>query len=418
MDTKYIIHILVCVFGMGFSSQVKAQSVWPSVNWSNAINLTSVMNGASNVLELSGLHWNPELNRLYAISDEGVLYVLQQSVTKDSFSQLAKVTGLDGPEGITQVNLSANEFYTIDEKTYQIRKYTHTSDFSKVTLSNYWNVLDSPSPMSNTDNTGPEGIAFVPDSYLVSKGFISSATGGVYKSVKGMGGLIFLAHQKKGLVWVFDLNPNVSNDFAYVGKYKTSEDESCDLSFDRSTGLLYILHNTGDNYLEVTDLTTTPTSGDRKFVPLKEYFIPNPDGNTNVEGFAVTPKYADSTRVSAWLCRDVESSESSSDIKDCLRWFSAFSAEGSAIKSTGVNLALNTTAGITPNPVRDYLKIEVPDMNSSTALRIYDLTGQLRCKEILENPESVLNVSDLSGGIYIIELQTGNRTFRSKIIKQ
>jgi len=85
--------------------------------------------------------------------------------------------------------------------------------------------------------------------------------------------LIFIAHQDGGYVWVFDVNPAVTNDFAYVGKYKTNETESCDAAFDRSTGLLYILHNTGDNYLEVTDMTTTLVSGEYKFATKKNFIF-------------------------------------------------------------------------------------------------------------------------------------------------
>ncbi|MEI2422326.1 hypothetical protein V6O07_18745, partial [Arthrospira platensis SPKY2] len=98
---------------------------------------------------------------------------------------------------------------------------------------------------------GPEGISFVPDNWLQTSGFVSSQTGQPYTSTKGMGGLMFIAHQDGGFVWVFDINPNQTNDFLYVGKYKTSRTESCGLSFDSSTGMLYILHNVGDNFLEV-----------------------------------------------------------------------------------------------------------------------------------------------------------------------
>ena len=44
-----------------------------------------------------------------------------------------------------------------------------------------------------------------------------------------MCGLVFIAHQNGGYLWVFDVNPNVTDDFAFVGKYKTNRNESCDL---------------------------------------------------------------------------------------------------------------------------------------------------------------------------------------------
>ena len=178
-----------------------------------------------------------------------------------------------------------------------------------------------------------EGIVFVPDKYLAAVGFVSSETDEVYTSKKGMGGLIFIAHQKKGLIWVFDVNPDKDGDYAFVGKYKTNRDESCDLAFDRSTGLLYILHNTHGNSLEVTDLSTRSGTKRRKFVMKNEYRIPNPDRNINIEGFAITPKFADVTHVSVWLCRDVDKKEKHSLRKDCLRWFTPFDAEGTCFKN-------------------------------------------------------------------------------------
>ena len=326
------------------SMELSAQSAWPSESWSAAANLTSVMS-TSGVTELSSLFWNSTTNRLYVSHGDGKLRVLQLNIANNTFSQIANITYAGGPEGITQVNLSANEFYTIDEDNYQIRKYTHNANFSPtgVTLSKSWNITAAPSTMTNTGNVGPEGIAFVPDSFLLAIGFISQATGLAYTaSVKGMGGLIFVAHQRLGEIWVFDINPNVSNDFAFVGKYKTNNNESCDLAFERTTGLLYILHNAGPNSIEATDLiTTSVTGGNRKFNVKSEYFLATPlDTNKNVEGFAITPKCNDSTNVSVWLCRDVESVEPTAYKQDCLRWFNPFTSPGSCTNTNPVVLNL------------------------------------------------------------------------------
>ena len=314
-NIRYTLLFILCLGEL----QLNAQSAWPSETWANAVNLSSVMD-PSGLTELSGLFWNSTTNRLYVSHGDGRLRVLQLNTSTNTFSQIADRIYTGGPEGITQVNLTANEFFTVDEDNYQIRKYTHPSSFSTLTLTNSWNLLAAPSTMTNTGNTGPEGIAFVPDSFLLAAGFVSQLTGSVYTSVKGMGGLIFIAHQNLGYVWVFDLNPNVNNDFNFVGKYKTNKNESCDLAFDRSTGLLYILHNISGNSLEVTDLKSMSLpANERKFSIINEYFISNPTGNLNVEGFAITPKCTDSSNVSVWLCRDVESTEATAYKQDCLR---------------------------------------------------------------------------------------------------
>ncbi len=301
-----------------------ANSEKDTIDWTLGKNMTKNMN-KNGVIELSGLHWSPALNRLYAIQDNGGLHILQLDTLKGKFSQIAHIDGLGGPEGITQVDNNPDEFYTIDEKSCEIRRYSHADDFSALKLDCSWDLKAAPSNMTVNANEGPEGIEFVPDSFL--KDFISSETGKPYHSTKGMHGLLFIAHQEKGIIWVFDVNPAKNNDFAFVGKYKTDKNESCDLAFDRSTGLMYILHNSSNNFLEVTDLSTESSFGSYKFVRKHEFNISDPTGSKNIEGFALTPKLGNGIHGYAWLCRDIGSHEKGKDKKDCLRWFKKFDTE-------------------------------------------------------------------------------------------
>lgn len=367
----------------------------------------------SAAIELSGLHWNSVNNRLYAVQNDGRLRVLQYDASGGTFSQIANKSFDGGPEGITQVDLSANEVYTIDENEYEIRKYTHNASFSTLTESRHWNLLQAPSPMPDTGNTGPEGIAFVPDSFLADSNFTSSVTGQPYVSTKGMGGLMFVAHQDGGYIWVFDLNPDVNNDFAYVGKYKTSRSESCDLAFDRSTGLLYILHNVGSNYLQVTNMSLAPAPGSEPtFSTLNEYFIANPTGsNTNVEGFALMPKCGDLTG-SAFLCRDASSSEALSVRQDVLRWFAPFLADGNCELS--VNDPNQKAVIVYPNPTAETLFISGLDSQKAN-IAIFDLNGKLVKKQ--QQANSKIDVSKLAKGEYILKIDNGNSTQEIKFIK-
>jgi hypothetical protein len=401
-----IIRVTVLYLFLFQISESFAQTSWPSEDWTSAVNLTDVMN-TNGLTELSGLHWNPLLHRLYVIDDAGHVRILLLDTETNTFSQIANKNISGGPEGITQVDYSKNEFYTIDENNYEIRKYTHSADFSNLTLANYWNILASPSPMQNTGNTGPEGIAFVPDSFLTAIQFRNQETGLLYTSVKGMGGLIFIAHQDQGYVWVFDLNPNTNNDFAYVGKYKTNRSESCDLEFDRSTGMLYILHNTGSNYLEVTDLSSSAISGGRKFNLKKEYILPNPAGNTNIEGFAITPKCIDSVNVSAWLCRDVASTDDIIYQKDCLRWFHPFTSTGTCAVFTNPEPVIRSRNKIIiyPNPAD-----ELASFNESLiGIQVYNIFGELVINTT--GSANYLITSSLSNGIYLLKCNRGIERF-------
>jgi hypothetical protein len=66
---------------------------------------------------------------------------------------------------------------------------------------------------------------------------------------------------------VFDLH-RTKNTFAYVGQYLTGQAETAGLEFDRSTGKLYIWHNIGSNYQEVTELDSYLVGAERRLRPL------------------------------------------------------------------------------------------------------------------------------------------------------
>ena len=370
----------------------------------------------SGITDMSGLHWNPQNNRLYGVQGDGRLRVLQMNASGTAFSQIASKVLADGPEGITQADLAANTFYVIDENNYEIRKYNHTANFSSVTFSKSWNLLEAPSPMEDTGNTGPEGIVFVPDAALAGIGFISQLTGQPYVSVKGMGGLMFIAHQDEGYIWVFDINPNTSNNFAYVGKYQANRAESCDLAFDRSTGLLYILHNIADgNTLEVTDLSTEINGSQRKFISINEYFLPVADDNENIEGFAITPKCPETGSTSVWLCRDVENNEDDAVLEDALRWFSPFASDGSCDLNVH-NVAANTL-NVYPNPANSFITIgfssAIESFIISNDLGQIIITGQNAPAE-----EMSIDVSKLQSGIYFLEVSVGGISHKTKFLKQ
>ena len=398
-----------CVFTYG-------QKAWPSITWNNAVNISTVLPPAAE--ELSGLYWNSQINQLFVVGDGGWVYLLQHNSTNNLFTLVGADFVIGGPEGITQVNNSANEFYTIDENNYEIRKYTYDNSFSTVVQSKSWNLLQAPSPMPNTVNIGPEGIAFVPDWYLQRVSFISSVSGQPYSSTKGMGGLLFIAHQNEGYVWVYDVNPDVNNDFAYVGKYKTNRSESCDLAFDPSTGMMHILHNIDKNYLEVTNLGTTFINGEYKFNTISEYFIPNPSGDINIEGFALSPKFPLDASRGVWLCRDVLII--AAETTDAIRWFSPYIADGQNINTSIPDLEYTSQISVYPNPANREITIDSQDKVSL----IFDVTVFTSAGQMVERIQNTqfpcsINVHNYYPGIYLVEIKTNhNARVYQKFIKR
>ncbi len=391
-----------------------AQSPWPSESWNTAAPLTAVMN-AGGLLELSGLHWNPVTNRLYIVHGDGRLRVLQLNTATNTFAQIGNRTLSGGPEGVTQADYSSNQFYVVDENNYLIKQYSNLPNFSSVTLTASWNLLGAPSPMLDTGNTGPEGIVFIPDTNLSANGFTSSVTGLPYTSVKGAGGLFFIAHQDGGYIWVFDINPNASNDFAYVGKYKTNRNESSDLAFDRSTGLLYILHNIGSNYVEVTDLSLAPVS-ETKFNTVSEYLIANPsDGNVNIEGFALMPKCESAVTGSAFLCRDVESDEAVAIAQDAIRWFNPFTAAGNCAPLAVDDLESDASVLVFPNPASN--KISVQFTSQIQKISVYNVLGQTVFTKQNSADSIEIELSDWKPGMYFIEAESDGKNLKQKFLK-
>lgn len=393
---------------------VFSQNNWPAAAWNSATNLTPIMS-SSGIDEASGLYWNKATNRLYLVQNSGRVRVLQFNSGTNSFSQIGNKSISGGPEGITMANNSENAFYVIDENNYEIRKYTHTSDFGTVTQAKSWDLLQSPSTMTDTGNTGPEGICFIADTFLTQANFISQTTGLPYVSQKGMGGLLFIAHQNGGYIWVFDVNPNVTDDFAFVGKYKTNRSESCDLSFDGSTGLLYILHNTDGNILETVTLASSIISSERKLNMTNEYFLPMPSGNTNIEGFAITEKCPSGNTVSAWVCRDTSSSESSSILTDALRWFSPYTDNFDCSSLSTAQNQYEQTISVYPNPVGDILEIQAVDFRA-TKLEIYNVLGEKIMTQ--SNSATAIDVSNLKQGFYFLFISNDNETAKITFIKK
>ncbi len=394
-----------------FAGNVFSINTWPATTWNNAVNISSAL--PTSAQELSGMYWNDELACLYVVGDGGSVYLLELNKTTNKFTLTGSAAGIGGPEGITQVGNAKNEFYTIDENSYEIRKYNFKTNYNGVIQQKSWNLLQSPSPMKDTGNSGPEGIAFVPDSYLQKIGFVSSSTGSAYSSTKGMGGLMFVAHQDGGYIWVFDVNPNVNNDFAYVGKYKTRRSESCDLSFDYSTGMLYILHNLDDNYLEVTNLVTAKVSTEYKLNTVAEYPIPNPSGLINIEGIAVSPKHPQSSALGLWLCRDVTKT---AEVADAIRWFNTFVGEGN---DAGTAVGFSTYRF---NSIEYYFDksnnnlLITKYIPENIHFEIFNFQGRLCQNGQIFASNKTIKCSNLSNGIYFIKSTFKNRSETFKLI--
>lgn len=289
--------ILTCAFVTYICLNTKtllAEIAWPAESWSAATNLTSVEGAGANDFynDLSGATWNPVTRRLWvcrngpggaaskfwALKEDG-----QGSFQVDTKNgNRGEWTGFGDLEGITMANYNESSVYLMIEGEESIKEYD-VSVYGTAVLKNTWNT-SSFLPLNG--GSGAEGITFIPDSFLISEGFVDQ-NGNPYVSHNGMGGIMLVAHQNGGKIYAFDLN-RTNGTFDFVGAYKTNNVESCELAFDRTDGRLYILHGASINTIEVTTLASTVVGGERKLYEQYTYGRPTgSDVNANIEGMAI-----------------------------------------------------------------------------------------------------------------------------------
>jgi len=279
---KYILVIILLYWSTDHSN---SQNPWPGETWQNSVNLTYLASEFQN--NLSGAHWNSLTRRLWVcVNGPGSFWAIKEDLSggfiiDSTGGNPAKWSYNGDIESICQADYQDTSVFLLDESVGKILEFNVTTGQQTILL-HTWNI--TPYIPAYNGYSGPEGITFVPDFWLKNNGFVDS-TGQLYHSQNGMGGLMFVAHQNGGHVYAFDLNR--SNDTCtYIGKYLTSHGESSGLEFDRSTGMLYIWHNTGSNYIEITDMTSIAVSELRKFVTQTEFYGPK---TGNLEGIAITP---------------------------------------------------------------------------------------------------------------------------------
>jgi hypothetical protein len=259
---------------------------WPAEAWTSAKTLTHLDSAFKN--NMSGACYNPETKTFWVCCNGGpsAFWALKQDengnwcIAAKRGKQAKYDVGRGDLEGICQADYRKDLVYLMVEGTDRIREYD-ASTYGAAQLKNEWDIS---AHVPTKGGAGSEGITFVPDEWLKKGGF-TDADGNSYASKGGMGGLVFVAHQNGGRIYVFDLSVR-EKTVHFVGAYKSSRTESSGLEFDRSSGLLYIWHNTGPNYLEVTRISSRADGNERRLVPVTEFIGPK---GGNLEGIAISP---------------------------------------------------------------------------------------------------------------------------------
>jgi len=161
-----------------------------------------------------------------------------------------------------------------------------------LTATNDWN-LTADLPVVGA-NLGIEAITWVPDSYLVARGFRDEATAALYNPATYPDhgtGLFFVGVEGNGIIYAYALN-HVTNGFTRVATIATGFTGVMGLEFDRELEYLWATCDDGcgnqSAVLEINTQAGSPTLGRFAVIRLFERAATMP--NINNEGIAIAPQ--------------------------------------------------------------------------------------------------------------------------------
>ncbi len=122
---------------------------------------------------------------------------------------------------------------------------------------------------------------------------------------------------------------------------------------------------------------------------------------TNDNGFIIGGHYSDDTLSHSWLLKIDNFGNGVYD----QGWVNSINEE-----------QFNLDVSVYPNPADTYIKIELPEENDSYKIDIINLSGQVVYSEQSNSNKLNIQTSDLSQGIYLLNIQSENKVYTSKLI--
>lgn len=192
--------------------------------------------------------------------------------------------GPDGALYITTERDNTNSSVALNS----VLRFDPTAVGSTLQPTTQWNLTsDFPElNVSGKSNLGFEGIAFIPDTYLVRNGFVDQSTGTAYypSDYPGHGaGLFFAALENDGKLYAYALNADGTAH--RVAVVDTGMDRVMEVQFDAD---LQRIWSVCDNTCSVSS-TLLKVDAAGAMVPDLVYARPAMLANANLEGFAIAP---------------------------------------------------------------------------------------------------------------------------------
>jgi len=295
----------------GSGGALSAFDVWPG---QNAVVTVDVENTFPS--NLSGLFYDPPqgstpavlwgaLNgpsKIYRLLDNGTNWVPDPNNGWAVGKTLHYASGLGSPdtEGVTRAAAGSTTLYVSSERDNEnngvsrlvVLMFDSSGTASTISALRDWD-LTSNLPATGA-NLGLEGIAWVPDSYLVSKGFIDESKNLPYDPqsyANHEGGIFFVGVEGSGLIYGYALD-HVGGGYTRVATIQSGNSAIMDLSFDREVGYLWAICDDScqgrSNVLDIDTRVGSPTQG--KFYIRRGFERPSTMPNINNEGFAIAPE--------------------------------------------------------------------------------------------------------------------------------
>jgi hypothetical protein len=205
--------------------------------------------------------------------------------------------GSPDAEGLTTsgvpgiVYVASEEDNDKNQSRLSVLRFDTTMTGTSLTATHEWNLTADLPPVDA--NQGFESVAWVPDSYLVGRGFVDESTSQLYDPARypdHAGGIFLVALEMKKDIYAYALEHG-SGAFHRVATFTSGQPDVMDLAFDADLGAVWAACD--DNcqgritLLAVDTTAGSPTRG--HFVVRREFERPATMPNLNNEGITFAP---------------------------------------------------------------------------------------------------------------------------------
>lgn len=210
-------------------------------------------------------------------------------------------TGSPDGEGLTRTAWDAPEIYVVAERDNDVKdtprqsilRYDLTSTKGVLDATHEWNLTND-LPAVTVTNSGLEGIAWIPDTFLVEKGFYDEAQKAPYDPAvypNHGAGIFLVGVDVTGTLYAYVLD-HVANTFTRVASFSSKQSRSVDITFDRDNGTVWSLcDNNCNGRFSLFDIETDALAANvGRFVLRASVPPPTALKDMNNEGFALAPE--------------------------------------------------------------------------------------------------------------------------------